>query len=193
MTGTVRAPPASRRSRATAIGATAFLLLALPFLVLGVFFLGQMARLDLRCEPQAACVLTSSSWLSQAELGRYAPQDIRRVDVARSRSTRSGAAPIFRPRMETTSGVQPLAYQWTEDESEAAAFADTVQRYLSGPRTEGLHVFRDDRRASLRVGGAFTGVGLAVLALCLWLAARTVAHRRTERAERAGQAVHGTP
>ena len=184
----MRAPPAPRRSRATAIGATAFLLLALPFLVLGVFFLGQKARLDLRCEPQAACVLTSSSWLSQAEVGRYAPQDIRRVDVARSRSTRGGAAPIFRPRMETTSGVQPLAYQWTKDEAEATAVADTVQRYLSGPRTEALHVVRDDRRASLRVGGAFTGVGLAVLALALWLASRSLAHRRTERAERAEQA-----
>ncbi|MCY1029899.1 hypothetical protein OV207_00385 [Corallococcus sp. BB11-1] len=171
-----------RRSRATAIGATAFLLLALPFLVLGVFFLRQMARMDLRCEPRAPCVLTRSSWLGEEEVGRYAPEDILRVGVDRSRSRRSGAAPIFRPQLETTSGDQPLAFQWTQDEAEATAFADTVQRYLTGPRTDSLTVFRDDRRASLRVGGAFTGVGLAVLALSLWLFSRTLAHRKAERA-----------
>ncbi|RKH13568.1 hypothetical protein D7Y13_16920 [Corallococcus praedator] len=177
----MRAPP-YRRSRATAIGATAFLMLALPFLVLGVFFLGQMARMDLRCEPQAPCVLTRSSWLGQEEVGRYAPQDILGVKVDRSRSRRSGAAPIFRPQLETASGPQPLAFQWTEDEAEATAFAQGVQRYLAGPRTDALAVFRDDRKASLRVGGAFTGVGLLVLAVSLWLLSRTLAHRKAERA-----------
>ncbi|GMU02771.1 hypothetical protein KH5H1_68910 [Corallococcus caeni] len=178
----MRAPPAYRRSRATAIGATAFLLLALPFLVLGVFFLGQKARMDFRCEPQGPCVLTRSSWLGQEEVGRYAPQDLRDVEVARSRSARSGAAPIFRPQLQTTSGVQPLAYQWTEDEAEARAYADTVRRYLTGPRTDALAVFEDHRQASLRVGGAFTAVGLGVLALSLWLLSRTLAHRKAERA-----------
>lgn len=178
----MRAPPASHRSRATAIGATAFLLLALPFLVLGLFFLGQMARMDLRCEPQGPCVLTRSSWLGTEEVGRYAPQDLQGVGVDRSRSARKGAAPIFRPRLETASGAQPLAYQWTEDEAEANAFADTVRHYLTGPRTDALAVFRDDRRASLRVGGAFTAAGLGVLALSLWLLSRTLAHRKAERA-----------
>nr|WP_216627456.1 hypothetical protein [Corallococcus exercitus] len=158
------------------------MMLALPFLVLGVFFLGQMARMDLRCEPQGPCVLTRSSWLGEEEVGRYAPQDVRGVEVARSRSTRSGAAPIFRPQLQTTHGVQPLAYQWTEDEAEAQAFADTVRRYLTGPRTDALAVFRDDRQASLRVGAAFTVVGLGVLALSLWLLSRTLAHRKAERA-----------
>ncbi|RKH64090.1 hypothetical protein D7X96_26450 [Corallococcus interemptor] len=178
----MRAPPASRRSRATAIGATAFLMLALPFLVLGVFFLNQKARMDLRCEPQGPCVLIRSSWLGQEEVGRYAPADIQGVEVARSRSTRRGAAPIFRPQLQTTFGVQPLAYQWTESQEEAQAFADTVRRYLAGPRTDVLAVFQDDRKASLRVGGAFTVVGLAVLALSLWLLSRTLAHRKAERA-----------
>jgi hypothetical protein len=176
----VRAPP-YRRSRATAIGATAFLMLAVPFLVLGVFFLGQKARMDLRCEPSGPCVLSRSSWLGQDEVGRYESQDLQGITVARSRSTRKGAAPIFRPQLETTHGAQPLAYQWTEDEAEAKAFADGVRRYLDGPRTEALSVFRDDRKASLRVGGAFTGVGLGVLALSLWLLSRTLAHRRAER------------
>ncbi len=178
----MRAPPASRPSRATAIGAAAFLLLALPFLVLGVFFLGQQARMDLRCEPQGPCVLTRSSWLSEEEVGRYAPQDIRSVEVARSRSTRRGAAPIFRAQLQTTFGAQPLAYQWTEDEAQAQAFADTVRRYLAGPRTDALAVFQDDRRASLTVGGAFTGVGLGALIASLWLFSRTLAHRRAEQA-----------
>ncbi|RKH62792.1 hypothetical protein [Corallococcus aberystwythensis] len=178
----MRAPPAYRRSRATAIGATAFLMLALPFLVLGVFFLGQKARMDLKCEAQGSCVLTRSSWLGEEEVGRYAPQAIQGVEVARSRSTRSGAAPIFRAQLRTASGVQPLAYQWTQDEAEARAFADTVQRYLTGPRTDALAVFQDHRQASLRVGGAFTVVGLGVLALSLWLLSRTLAHRKAERA-----------
>jgi hypothetical protein len=182
MTGSVPASPAHRRSRATAIGAAAFLLLALPFLVLGVFFLGQQARVDLRCGARAACVLFRSSWLGEEEVARYQPQEIQAVVVARSRSTRSGAAPIFRPQLETTRGVQPLAYQWTEDPAEANAFAQTVRDYLAGPRDRPLEVTRDDRRASLRVGGAFSGVGLAVLALSAWLLSRTLAHRRDERA-----------
>lgn len=157
-------------------------MLALPFLVLGVFFLGQQARMDLRCEPQGPCVLTRSSWLGEEEVGRYAPEDIRSVEVARSRSSRGDAPPIFRPQLQTTSGAQPLAYQWTKDEAEAQAFADTVRRYLAGPRTETLAVFQDDRKASLRVGGAFTVVGLGVLALSLWLLSRTLAHRKAERA-----------
>nr|WP_242589135.1 hypothetical protein [Corallococcus macrosporus] len=158
------------------------MMLALPFLVLGVFFLNQKARMDFRCEPQGPCVLSRSSWLGEEEVGRYAPASIQGVEVARSRSTRSGAAPIFRAQLQTASGVQPLAYQWTEDEAEARAYADTVRRYLTGPRTDALAVSQDHRRASLRVGGAFTGVGLGVLALSVWLLSRTLAHRRAERA-----------
>ncbi len=157
-------------------------MLALPFLVLGVFFLGQNARMDLRCEPQGPCVLSRSSWLGEEEVGRYAPQDILGVEVARSRSTRRGAAPIFRAQLRTASGAQPLAFQWTEDEARAQAFADTVRRYLAGPRTDALAVFQDDRRAALGVGGAFTGVGLGALIAGLWLCSRTLAHREAERA-----------
>jgi hypothetical protein len=179
-------PPASLRSRATAIGAAAFLLLALPFLVLGVWMLDMKARVELRCTPTGPCVITGEGWLTREEVGRFPREDVKGVKLERTRSARRAANPIFRPVLETAVGPRPLAYQWLEDEGEATRYVEQVRQYLQSPGTSELVMVRDDRRASLRVGGAFTGVGLALLGVCLWLVARTRAHRRAERAERAG-------
>jgi len=57
-----------------------------------------------------------------------------------------------------------------------------VRHYIEAPRDGGLTLVKDARRSALRVGGSFTGVGVALLAFSGWLALRTRAHRRRERA-----------
>ncbi|MCP3102542.1 hypothetical protein LZ198_27075 [Myxococcus sp. K15C18031901] len=175
------APP--RASRSTAIGAVAFLLLALPFLVLGLWLLDVKSRMDLRCEPGGPCTLTRSGWFTREEVARLPVSDIDAVKVERSRSARRSPVPIFRPELHTKSnGKLALFAQWATTESEATAVKEQVERYLAAPTAGPLEVSRDDRRASLRVGGAFTGVGVALLVFSTWLALRSRKHRRTERA-----------
>jgi hypothetical protein len=82
----------------------------------------------------------------------------------------------------TSRGTFPLFSQWAKDEAEATGAEAQVRRYLDAPRDDGLTLVKDDRRAALRVGGSFTGVGVALLAFSGWLALRTRAHRRAERA-----------
>ena len=173
-------PP--RPSRSTAIGAVAFLILALPFLVLGLWLLDVKSRVDLRCEPGGPCVLTRSGWLTREQVARLAPEDITTVKVERSRSARRNPVPIFRPELHTRSnGKLALFAQWATQESEATAVKEQVERYLAAPTAGPLEVTRDDRRASLRVGGSFTGVGVALLVFSAWLALRSRKHRQTER------------
>ncbi|MFY2560654.1 hypothetical protein ACN469_23830 [Corallococcus terminator] len=173
---------APRASRSTAIATVAFLLLALPFLVLGLWLLDGKSRMDLRCEPGGPCTLTRSGWLTREPVATLPLESIQAVTVERSRSARRKAVPIFRPRLETTQGKLPLFAQWATEESEATAVKDQVERYLASPGKVTLEVTRDDRRSSLRVGGAFTGVGVALLIFSAWLAWRTRTHRRSERA-----------
>ncbi|MBU8897176.1 hypothetical protein DRW03_17755 [Corallococcus sp. H22C18031201] len=171
----------SRPSRATAIGAGAFLLLALPFLVLGLWLMDGKSRVELRCEPSGGpCVLSRAGWLTREEVGRYPREALQGVKLDRTRSARRARQPIFRPVLETTSGPQPLASQWLEDEAEALRFVDAARAYLASPTPSAEGIVRDDRRPNLRVGGAFTGVGLVLLGVCGWLLARTRAHRRAE-------------
>ncbi|MCY1018117.1 hypothetical protein [Pyxidicoccus sp. MSG2] len=170
-----------RRSRSTAIGAAACVLLALPFLMLGPYLLDAKARVELRCEPGGPCTLTHAGWLTREEAGRFALDEIQGVRVERTRSARRDSVPIYRPELETTQGRFPLFHQWATDEAEATGVETQVKRYLAAPREAPLELVHDDRRASLRVGGAFTGVGLLLLAFSGWLLVRTRAHRRAER------------
>jgi len=170
-----------RSSRATAIGTVACLLLAVPFLVLGLWLLDGKSRMDLRCEPGGPCTLTRAGWLTREPVATVPLDAIQAVTVERSRSARRTSVPIFRPRLETTQGKLPLFAQWATEESEATAVKEQVERYLAAPGTGPLEVIRDDRRASLRVGGAYTGVGVALLLFSAWLAWRTRSHRRAER------------
>lgn len=172
-----------RRSRSTAIGAAACVLLALPFLVLGPYLLDAKVRVELHCEPGGPCTLTRAGWLTRDEVARFTLDEIQGVRVERSRSARRTSVPIFRPELETTRGKFPLFHQWATAEADATPVAEQVRRYLASPHEGPLDVARDDRRASLRVGGAFTGVGVLLLVFATWLAVRTRAHRRAERQE----------
>ncbi|MFP2927974.1 hypothetical protein ACLESO_22800 [Pyxidicoccus sp. 3LG] len=171
-----------RRSRSTAIAAVACVLLALPFLVLGPYLLDVKARLELRCEPGGPCTLTRAGWLTGEEVGRFTLEEIQGVKVERSRSARRNSVPIFRPELETARGTFPLFHQWATEETEPTRVAEQVKRYLAAPREAPLDVVRDDRNASLRVGGTFSGAGVLLLAFAVWLTVRTRAHRRAERA-----------
>lgn len=176
----------SRRSRSTAIAAVACVLLSLPFLVLGPYLLNAKARIELRCQPGGVCLLVHTSWLTQDEVARFAVADIQDVKVERTRSARRNRVPIFRPMLVTASGEYPLFYQWATEESEATRVEAQVQQFLANPGDAPLEVVRDDRNASLRVGGAFTGAGLLLLVGTAWLTFRTRAHLRAERASRPG-------
>ena len=175
-----------RRSRSTAIGAAACVLLALPFLVLGPYLLDTKGRVELRCEPGGPCTLTRAGWLTRDEVGRFTLDEIQGVTLERTRSARRKSVPIFRPELETARGKFPLFSQWATDEAEAVRAEEQVKRYLAAPQAGPLELVRDDRRASLRVGGAFTGVGALLLVLAGWLLVRTRAHRRAERAAAQG-------
>lgn len=173
------APP---RSRSTAIAAVAALLLALPFLVLGLFMLDVKALVELRCEPGGPCVLTQAGYLTREESARFMPADVQAVRVERTRSARTESVPIFRPEVETAQGRFPLFHQWATEEAEATAVVDQVKRYLAAPQQGALELRHDDRRDSLRVGASFTGVGVLLLLFSGWLALRSRAHRLAERA-----------
>ncbi|WP_241758852.1 hypothetical protein [Pyxidicoccus parkwayensis] len=169
-----------RRSRSTAIAAVAALLLALPFLVLGLFMLDVKARIELRCEPGGPCVLTQAGYLTREEATRFDPADVQSVRVERTRSARRESVPIFRPEVETAQGRFPLFHQWATEESEATAVVDQVKQYLAAPQQGRLELSHDDRRDSLRVGASFTGVGVLLLLFSGWLALRARAHRLAE-------------
>jgi hypothetical protein len=170
-----------RRSRSTAIGAAACVLLALPFLVLGPYLLDAKVRVELRCEPGGPCTLTRAGWFTRDEVARFTLDELQGVHVERGRSARRNSVPIFRPELDTARGKFPLFHQWATDEAEATPVAEQVRRYLAAPGEGPLEVVRDDRRGSLRVGGAFTGGGVLLLVFAGWLALRTRAHRRAER------------
>ncbi len=172
----------SPRSRSTAIASAGFVLLALPFLVLGIYLLDVKSLTELRCEPGGPCTLTRAGWLTREEVGRFTLEELQGVKVERTYSARRNREPIFRPELVTSRGTFPLFSQWAKVEAEAVRAEEEVKRYLGAPRAGGLALVKDDRRSALRVGGAFTGVGAALLAFSGWLALRARAHRRAERA-----------
>ncbi|AEI63622.1 hypothetical protein [Corallococcus macrosporus] len=170
-----------RKSRTTAIAAAACVLLALPFLVLGPYLLNAKARVELRCQPGGVCLLFHSSWLTRDEVASFAMKDVRGVKVDRTRAARRNRVPIFRPTLVTAHGEYPLFFQWATEEAEATRAQAELEQALASPGGQPVVFVRDDRNASLRVGGAFSGVGLLLLVFAAWLGWRTRRHLRAER------------
>ncbi|WP_253816724.1 hypothetical protein, partial [Myxococcus xanthus] len=174
-----------RRSRTTAIAAAACVLLALPFLVLGPYLLSAQARVELRCQPGGVCLLFHSSWLTRHEVASFAMKDVQGVKVDRTRAARRNRVPIFRPTLVTAYGEYPLFFQWTTEEAEATRVKAQLEQAFASSSGKTVEFIRDDRNASLRVGGSFSGVGVLLLVFAAWLGLRTRTHLRTERARRA--------
>ncbi len=162
--------PASR-ARSAGIGATASLLLAVPFLFFGLWTLNTRARVELKCAPGGPCAVTRSSWLSKEEVGPLPLEDIRGGRVDRNRKSR-GDGFIFRPVLETARGDVPLSYAWMEDERRAHYPIQVVTRYMENPFGGGVTLWQDDRQGPTRLGGSFTIVGAGLLGFGLWLLQR---------------------
>ncbi|WP_255217549.1 hypothetical protein, partial [Myxococcus sp. AM010] len=173
---------APRKSRTTAIAAAACVLLALPFLVLGPYLLNAKARVELRCQPGGVCLLFHSSWLTRDEVASFAMKDVQGVKVDRTRAARRNRVPIFRPTLVTAHGEYPLFFQWVTEEAVATRVEARLEQAFANPGDAPLEFVWDDRDASLRVGGAFTSVGVLLLVFAAWLGSRTRTHLRAEQA-----------
>jgi hypothetical protein len=183
----VQTPPAGDaapppRSRASAIGAAAFLLLSAPFLIFGGMMLALKARVELRCTP-GGCALVHLSLLSQEEVERFTVQELQQAKVERNRSSRKGAEPVYRPVLETTRGRFPLSSRWLEEEQDAEHTVRILNRFIASPLSSGT-VFHDHRRGPMIVGTSFSAMGGVLLGVSLWLALKARRQRRAERAAR---------
>lgn len=164
----------STRRRTLRIGAVAFVLLAAPFLVFGGMMFLLKARVELSCEPGlGACVLVHQSLVTREKVDQFTVAEMKGATVERNRSSRQGSEPIYRPVLETTRGSFPLSYRWLEKEADAQRTANTVNRFRANPMGgggRGFTLFHDHRRTPMLVGSAFSGVGLVLLAVSVWLA-----------------------
>jgi hypothetical protein len=178
--------PASR-GRSTALGAGALLLLTLPFFAFSLIMFTLKARVELQCDPGGPCELRQRSWLGQEVVGMFALTELEEATVERNRSSKRGAAVLYKPVLETTRGSFPLSTQWLEDEAQALNTVRVVNFFRANPfaSKKGFTLFHDYRRGPLIVGASFGGVGLVLLGLSLWLALKA---RRLLRAGRAAQA-----
>jgi len=175
------------RGRSSAIGAGALALLAVPFLVFGFMMLYLKARVELHCDPGGPCVLIQRGWLGLEEVGPFTVEQLHEATVERNRSSKKGAAPLFRPVLETTRGSFPLSSRWLEDEEQARRTARVVNFFRANPHAgaKGFMLFHDHRRGPLIVGLCFGVVGGMLLGLSLWTAFRARRHLRAERAAQA--------
>jgi hypothetical protein len=160
----------------------AFLLLAAPFLIFGGMMLALKARVELRCTP-GGCALVHVSWLSQQVVERFEVRELKGATVERNRSSRKGAESVYRPMLETTRGKFPLSSRWLEAEEEAERTARIVNRFVAAPMNSGT-LFHDHRQGPLIVGTSFSGMGVVLLGVSLWLALKARRHRRAERVAR---------
>lgn len=180
------APPS--RGRATTIGAVAFVLLALPFLVFGVMMLNLKARVELQCEPTGPCNLIHVSMLGREQVDSFTLLEIEGATVERNRSSKGDADNVYKPVLKTTRGDFPLSSRWLEDQALAERTARTVNRFHANPLVtggKGFVLFHDHRKGPLIVGLSFCGVGVVLLGLSVWLAFKARRHFRAERAARA--------
>jgi hypothetical protein len=179
------AAPASR-GRSTAIGAGAFLLLALPFLVFSGIMFSLKARVELHCNAGGPCMLVHRSWLGQEEVGMFLVPELQEATIERNRSSKRDAATLYKPMLVTTRGTFPLSTQWLEDETQARNTVRVVNYFRSNPfaSRKGFMLFHDHRRGPMIVGASFGGVGVVLLGLCLWLGFKA---RRLLRAERSAR------
>jgi hypothetical protein len=175
----------SPRGRASALGAVAFVLLGVPFLVFGGMMLNLKARVELRCDPGGPCTLFHLSWLGQERVGHFKLEEIQRGTVERNRD-RKGAE-LYRPVLETTGGKFPLSSRWLADGVQAERTVRVVNYFRSNPfggGGKGFILFHDHRRGPLIVGFSFGSVGLVLLGVSVWLALKARRYSRAERAAR---------
>ncbi|MBN1203759.1 MAG: hypothetical protein JXB05_02400 [Myxococcaceae bacterium] len=177
------------RARASTLGAVAFALMTVPFLVFGWMMFNSKARVELSCHPLGPCTLVELSWLERTEVGQFTVEELQGASVERNRK---GASHLYRPVLETTRGKFPLSARWMADEAQAQRTANVVNRFRANPllSQKGFLLFHDHRRGPLLVGASFSAVGVLLLGVSLWLAFKA---RRLSRAERAAQAAPPTP
>jgi hypothetical protein len=145
--------------------------------------LNQKARVELYCDPGGPCALLQRGWLGPERVGSFAVEELQEATVERNRSSKKGAAPLFRPVLETTRGSFPLSARWLEDEEQARRTVRVVNFFRANPHagSKGFMLFHDHRRGPLIVGISFGVVGGMLAGLSVWLAFRA---RRLLRAER---------
>jgi hypothetical protein len=145
---------AASRGRSTAIGAGAFLLLAVPFLVFSFIMLNLKARVELQCDPGGPCLLLQRSWIGQEEVGMFILPELQEATVERTRSDKRDAAVLYKPMLVTTRGTFPLSTQWLTDEAQARSTVRVVNGFRANPflSRKGFLLFHDHRRGPLIVG-----------------------------------------
>ncbi|MFL5347584.1 MAG: hypothetical protein ACJ8AT_22590 [Hyalangium sp.] len=184
--GNTAAP--SSRGRSAAIGAVAFVLLGLPFLVFSLVMLNVKARVELRCDPGGGCTLDELSLLSHERVGVFTLPELLGATVERNRSSKADAANLYKPVLKTTRGDFPLSTRWLEDEAQAERTARVVNLFHANPLGGGnksFLLFHDHRRGPLIVGSSFGAMSLVLFGLSVWMALKARRHLRAERSARA--------
>lgn len=160
-------PPKVARPR---VAVVALLILSAPFWVFALWMLSIPGLVELRCAPSGPCTLETASWLSRDRGTPFAVSELKGARVEQGRSSRKGAASIYRAQLQLLQGERPLSFRWNESDQEARAQVEAVERYLaSHPRTEPLFLHSDGRAASASVGLSFLAAGLLVLSLAFWV------------------------
>lgn len=182
------------RSRANTIGAVAFVLLAVPFLIFGFMTFNLKGRVELECDHGGPCRLIHQSWLSRQTVETFTVEQLQGATLERNRSNRRGGVFLYKPVLETTRGKFPLCQRWMDEEDKAERTVRVVNAFRANPLGgggRGFVLFHDQRRGSAIVGTSFMSVGAVLLGLSAWLGVRARRHLRAERAAQAGQAPQG--
>jgi hypothetical protein len=177
--------PAPNRARTNLIAAVTSLLLAVPFIIFGVFMVNTQARVELQCKPGGPCTVTRSGYLTAEAPAVYQLEDMRGVKVERNRKSRLSDEFVWRPVLETEGGDVPLSYGWMTDQRKAVYAATVLERYFSTP-IQSFTLWHDDRAGPARLGTAFIVVGLVMVGASIALALRARRFRRAEQAPVAG-------
>jgi hypothetical protein len=180
--------PSVTPSRSLFIGAVSVLLLSVPFFVFGLAFVNTKARIEFGCQRGGPCTLTRAGYLTREEPNVFTLAELQGARVERGRAPRGEQQNIYRPVLVTTRGEFPLSPYWMDDERQANRTVISVNRFRQNPESPGFSMWHDDRPRASRMGMMFTGVGVLVLLLGLWLTWRAMKRRREERARGTAQA-----
>lgn len=192
--GTPDSEAPAPRSRANTIGAVAFVLLGVPFLIFGFMMFNLKGRVELECDHGGPCRLIHQSWLSRETVETFTVEELQGATLERNRSNRRGGVFLYKPVLETTRGKFPLAQRWMDEEDKAERTVRVVNAFRANPLGgggRGFVLFHDQRRGSAIVGTSFMGVGLVLLGVSVWLGLKARRYLRAERAAQAGQTPRG--
>ncbi len=173
--------PSITPSRSLFIGATAVLLLSVPFFVFGLAFLDTKARIELQCESGGPCTITRAGWLTRETVGTFPLSEIQEARVERGRSSRGERQSIYRPVLVTTRGELSLSFDSMAEEKQASRVAIAINRFLQTPGAPGFTLWHDHRPRAGRMGLIFTVAAVLVLLFGLWLLWRAFKRRGEER------------